>query len=170
MNIKSITYPDVNNGLGCRVTLWCCGCTHYCPLCHNQELWDKTCGRKFTDELKQKLFDILELPYIKGLTLSGGDPLAEFNRKEVIELCREIKEKFPQKDIWLYTGYSYLLHIMPEPELNEVLRYIDYLVDGEFEFQQRDISLKFRGSSNQLIWQHLDGQDYRFWVQSELNN
>lgn len=155
MNISGISYPDVNNGLGCRVTLWVAGCSHHCKGCQNKETWDKKSGRIFSKEDKEKLFEILSKPYIKGLTLSGGDPLDSFN--EVLQLVKEIRETFGStKDIWLYTGYT--LYQINNSEKKEILPYINYLVDGLFELDKRDITLKFRGSTNQIIWENNDGK------------
>lgn len=163
MNISGISYPDVNNGLGCRVTLWVSGCSHHCKGCQNKETWDKKSGRVFSKEDKDKLFEILSKPYIKGLTLSGGDPLDSFD--EVLQLVKEIRETFGStKDIWLYTGYT--LEQINNSEKKEILPYINYLVDGLFELDKRDITLKFRGSSNQIIWENKDGN----FEKSELNN
>ena len=163
MNINGISYPDVNNGLGCRVTLWVSGCSHHCKGCQNKETWDKKSGRVFSKEDKDKLFEILSKPYIKGLTLSGGDPLDSFD--EVLQVVKEIRDTFGStKDIWLYTGYT--LEQINNSEKKEILPYINYLVDGPFELDNRDITLKFRGSSNQIIWEKKDG----IFVKSELNN
>lgn len=163
MNISGISYPDVNNGLGCRVTLWVSGCSHHCKGCQNKETWDKKSGRVFSKEDKDKLFEILSKPYIKGLTLSGGDPLDTFD--EVLQLVKEIRDTFDStKDIWLYTGYT--LEQINNTEKKEILPYINYLVDGPFELDKRDITLKFRGSSNQIIWENRNGN----FVKSELNN
>lgn len=163
MNISGISYPDVNNGLGCRVTLWVSGCSHHCKGCQNKETWDKKSGRVFSKEDKDKLFEILSKPYIKGLTLSGGDPLDSFD--EVLQLVKEIRETFGStKDIWLYTGYT--LEQINNSEKKEILPYINYLVDGLFELDKRDITLKFRGSTNQIIWENKDGK----FEKSELNN
>lgn len=163
MNISGISYPDVNNGLGCRVTIWVAGCSHHCKGCQNKETWDKKSGRFFSKEDKDKLFEILSKPYIKGLTLSGGDPLDSFN--EVLQLVKEIRETFGStKDIWLYTGYT--LEQINNSEKKEILPYINYLVDGLFELDKRDITLKFRGSTNQIIWENNDGK----FEKSELNN
>lgn len=163
MNISGISYPDVNNGLGCRVTLWVSGCSHHCKGCQNKETWDKKYGRVFSKEDKDKLFEILSKPYIKGLTLSGGDPLDSFD--EVFQVVKEIRNTFGStKDIWLYTGYT--LEQINNSEKKEILPYIDYLVDGLFELDKRDITLKFRGSTNQIIWEKKDGN----FVKSELNN
>lgn len=163
MNISGISYPDVNNGLGCRVTLWVSGCSHHCKGCQNKETWDKKSGRVFSKDDKDKLFEILSKPYIKGLTLSGGDPLDSFD--EVLQLVKEIRDTFGStKDIWLYTGYT--LDQIKNSEKKEILPYINYLVDGLFELDKRDITLKFRGSSNQIIWENRNGN----FVKSELNN
>ena len=163
MNINGISYPDVNNGLGCRVTLWVSGCSHHCKGCQNKETWDKKSGRVFSKEDKYKLFEILSMPYIKGLTLSGGDPLDTFD--EVLQVVKEIRDTFGStKDIWLYTGYT--LEQINNSEKKEILPYINYLVDGPFELDKRDITLKFRGSTNQIIWEKKDG----IFVKSELNN
>ena len=163
MNISGISYPDGNNGLGCRVTLWVSGCSHHCKGCQNKETWDKKSGRVFSKEDKDKLFEILSKPYIKGLTLSGGDPLDSFN--EALQLVKEIRDTFGStKDIWLYTGYT--LEQINNSEKKEILPYINYLVDGLFELDKRDITLKFRGSTNQIIWENKDGK----FEKSELND
>lgn len=148
MKYKSITYPDVNNGLGCRVSLWISGCTHKCEGCHNQYLWDFNNGKEFVGDIKERLFSILSLPYIKGLTLTGGDPLLSFD--DVFSLCKEVKEQFPSKDIWLYTGFT--MDYISHNEMSSILQYIDVLVDGKYISKLRDISLAFRGSTNQHIW------------------
>lgn len=145
MRYHKITYTDVNNGLGCRVTLWISGCTHHCKGCHNQETWSFESGRLFDDAAKEKLFEILSLPYVKGLTLSGGDPVDSC--EDVIALLKEVKEEFPEKDVWLYTGYQ-----MCELFENEILNYVDYVVDGKYVEEERDTTLAFRGSKNQKIW------------------
>ena len=149
MRFWSISYPDLNNGLGCRATLWVAGCSHHCKGCHNKQTWSFKSGRLFTDKDKENLFNVLDKEYIKGLTLSGGDPMDSFD--EILELVKEVKEKFPLKDIWLYTGYT-LEEIRNNKSMSEIIPYIDYLVDGRFEKDKRDLSLKFRGSTNQIIW------------------
>ena len=148
MRIHNITYPDVNNGLGCRVTLWISGCIHHCKGCHNPETWDFNSGREFTDKEKNKLFEMLSKPYIKGLTLSGGDPLCSYD--DILELVKEVKEKYPEKDIWIYSGFT-LEHI--RDKFKDILPYIDVIVDGKYIEELRDISLPFRGSTNQNIWE-----------------
>lgn len=147
MNYHNITFPDIENGTGIRVTLWVSGCEHHCLGCHNPETWHKDSGKPFTEETKQQLFRWLELPYTTGITLSGGDPL--FNYKDILTLCKEIKMKYPNKNIWLYTGYTY--EEILQSSKSEILKYIDILVDGKFQIGYRDISLPFKGSKNQRI-------------------
>jgi anaerobic ribonucleoside-triphosphate reductase activating protein len=147
MNIVDITHPDVNNGLGCRITVWVSGCVHHCKGCHNPETWDFKYGRAFTDDDKKKIFEVLYKPYIKGITFSGGDPLCSYT--DVLSLAREIKEKYPDKDIWVYTGFSFEY---VREHMSEILDYVDYIVDGKFKIEERDVSLAFRGSKNQRIW------------------
>lgn len=147
MRFHNITYPDVNNGEGCRVTLWVAGCTHHCKGCHNPQTWSFKSGREFTEDIKNKLYNVLKLPYIKGITLSGGDPLDSFD--DIFELVKDIKNSFNDKDIWLFSGYT--LEDIQNSEKNIILEYIDVLVDGEFKEELKDLSLKFRGSSNQRI-------------------
>lgn len=147
MRFHNITYPDVNNGEGCRVTLWVAGCTHHCKGCHNPQTWSFKSGREFTEDIKNKLYNVLKLPYIKGITLSGGDPLDSFD--DIFELVKDIKNSFNDKDIWLFSGYT--LEDIQNSEKKIILEYIDVLVDGEFKEELKDLSLKFRGSSNQRI-------------------
>jgi anaerobic ribonucleoside-triphosphate reductase activating protein len=163
MNIENITYPDVNNGLGCRVTLWVSGCIHHCNGCHNHQTWDFNHGIRFDDEQKQKLFDILKLSYIKGITLSGGDPLCSYD--DCFKLVKEIKEQFPTKDIWLYTGYT--LDEIYKVNKSDILQYIDVLVDGKFDITQLDRGIVFRGSRNQIIWEKDENGGF---VKSKLND
>lgn len=163
MKYIKITQPDINNGLGCRCTLWISGCTHHCKGCQNELSWNFNVGRDFTDNDRDKLIDILKKDYIKGLTLSGGDPMDSYN--DVLDLVKFIKNTLPQKDIWLYTGYT--IDKIINNEKMEILSYVDYLVDGEFDINKRDISLKFRGSSNQIIWEKNNNGE---WIKSDLNN
>ena len=150
MRFHKITYPDVNNGLGCRATLWIAGCSHNCEGCHNPETWSFMSGKEFTKEYEEKLFDIISLPYMDGLTLSGGDPLDSF--EDVIELVKRFREKFGNsKNIWLYTGYT--MQEIHGNKFNEILDYVDFIVDGRFELDKRDTTLAFRGSSNQNIYE-----------------
>lgn len=151
MKILNITSPDVNNGTGFRVTLWVAGCSHHCRGCHNPESWDYNQGKSLR-EVRKDLFDRLDKSYIQGLTLSGGDPLAQ-SRKSLLELyflLRKIKKKFPNKDIWIYSGYTHE-EILQDKFKKLVLSQCDVLVDGLYRYALRDTSLPFRGSSNQRI-------------------
>lgn len=157
MRISAITYPDVNNGVGCRVTLWTQGCKHHCKGCHNPETWPFDGGHEFSEEDKEKLFDVLGKDYIKGLSLSGGDPVYWY--KDVCELLKEVKEKFPTKDVWLWTGFTMedVKDLFPS-----ILRYVDVLIDGKFKQDEMDLSLKWRGSKNQVIWEK--DEDGKFFM------
>jgi anaerobic ribonucleoside-triphosphate reductase activating protein len=150
MKYIKITSPDIENGPGCRVTLWIPGCRHYCPGCHNAWTSNYHIGHDFTYDEFDEICRILDKPYISGLTISGGDPLMQ-SKETLIDLCQlvyDIKQKYPNKTIWLYTGYKY-------EELEglqlDVLHYVDVLVDGPFELDKKDTTLAFRGSSNQRI-------------------
>lgn len=151
MRILNITSPDVNNGTGFRVTMWVAGCSHHCKGCHNPETWNYNQGKTLR-EVRKDLYTALDKSYIKGLTLSGGDPLAQ-SKKNLIELyllLRCIKKKFPEKDIWIYSGYTYE-EILQDKFKKLVLSQCDVLVDGPYKYALRDTSLAFRGSSNQRI-------------------
>ena len=147
MNYITIYKSSLSDGEGWRVVLFVSGCDHKCYGCHNPQSWDKNAGKPFTEETKEYLFNAVNNSEIDGLTLSGGDPLYSANIKEVTALCKEFKERFPNKDIWLYTGSVY------DDKLAqlEVMQYIDYLVDGPFILEKRDTSQRFRGSTNQRI-------------------
>ena len=144
MNYFKLTYPDINNGLGCRVTVWITGCSHNCFGCHNSALQDFSLGKAWNDNIKQKLYEILSLPYIDGVTFSGGDPM--YSHKDLLPLCQEIKQKFPQKNIWLYTGF-----LFEEIKTLDIMKYIDVLCDGPFVEKLKDTNLPFKGSSNQRL-------------------
>ncbi|MCD7855187.1 MAG: anaerobic ribonucleoside-triphosphate reductase activating protein [Clostridiales bacterium] len=146
MKYHNITHDDMKNGSGLRVVLWVSGCSHRCHGCHNQITWDEKSGLVFDEEAKAEIFSQLEKDYISGLTLSGGDPLFFNNRQDVTELLKEVKERFPQKNIWLYTGY-----LWEEIKDLPLIKYVDILVDGRFISELKDNNLKWRGSSNQRV-------------------
>lgn len=146
MNYHNITKCDLKNGEGIRVVLWVSGCEHKCIGCHNPQTWDKNSGIPFDESAKLEIFEELEKDYVTGLTLSGGDPLFKMNRNEVLDLIIEVKNKFPQKDIWCYTGYKF-----DEIKDLEHIKYIDVLVDGRFERGLSIPSPKWCGSSNQKV-------------------
>lgn len=149
MNYSAIIKDDLINGEGARVTLFVSGCSHGCPGCFNEETWDYRVGYKFTDEVLNELFTAADKSYISGLSLLGGDPLAPKNASTVIDICKKFKEHFPEKTIWCWTGYT--LEEVKNNHAKEVLEYIDVLVDGKFVESLKDLSLPFRGSSNQQI-------------------
>lgn len=146
MNYHDIVKDDMLNGEGLRVTLFVAGCSHYCKNCQNPETWDKNSGIKFDADAVKEIEEELNKEYISGITLSGGDPLFIENRETITELCKYIKNKYPDKTIWVYTGYKY-----EEISDLEIMNYIDILVDGEYQDDKHDIELKWCGSTNQRI-------------------
>lgn len=146
MRYHNITKDDMLNGDGLRVVLWVAGCSHCCKECQNPMTWDPDGGLLFDERAKEELFAELEKDYIAGITISGGDPLHSANRLDVRSLAIEIKEKYPNKTIWMYTGDAWE-NIMNYP----VMKYVDVLVDGEFEIDKRDVTLRWKGSSNQRV-------------------
>ena len=163
MNYHNLTYPDQNNGDGLRVVLWLSGCSHHCFNCQNPQTWDENSGIEFNIEAKKELFDELSKDYISGITFSGGDPLHENNIIEVNNIIQEIKKQFPNKTIWLYTGYIWeellsntlIKGIDEESTIHNVraniIKSCNVVVDGPYIDDLRDITLKWRGSSNQRV-------------------
>ncbi|MCR5120593.1 MAG: anaerobic ribonucleoside-triphosphate reductase activating protein [Lachnospiraceae bacterium] len=146
MRYHNITHDDMLNGDGLRVVLWVAGCEHCCKGCQNPQTWDAEGGLPFDEAAKQEIFEQLDKDYISGLTFSGGDPLFPSNRVDVRKLAQEVKEKYPDKTIWLYTGYLWE-QVMHYP----VMQYVDVVVDGEFEQDKFDANLRWKGSSNQRV-------------------
>lgn len=146
MRYHNITTDDMLNGEGLRTVLWVAGCGHRCKGCQNPVTWDPEGGLPFDEVAEAELFAKLGKEYISGLTFSGGDPLYPANRAEVGRLARKAKELFPQKNIWLYTGYRW-----EEASALPLMEWVDVLVDGKFVDELHDVSLRFRGSSNQRI-------------------
>lgn len=183
MNYLKIEHEDVCNGTGLRVVLWLSGCSHHCYNCQNPQTWNPNSGIPFDEAAKQEIFDELSKDYISGITITGGDPLYESNLSDVLSLIKEIRISFPEKTIWLYTGYKlfinypeshrqhkYILSTKPNALTNiiydndlflkkqeedkkrsEIISLCDVVVDGEYIDEQRDIALKWRGSSNQQV-------------------
>lgn len=156
MNYATIKDYDIANGLGIRVSLFVSGCTHHCKGCFNEVAWDFNYGDEFTKEIEDKIIKMLEPSYIKGLTLLGGEPFEVSNQRCLIPFLRRVKELYPNKDIWAYTGYTLEDDLLKPSRArcevtDEMLSYIDILVDGKFVLDLKDIALKFRGSSNQRI-------------------
>ena len=152
MYYADIKYPDVANGLGVRVSLFVSGCRRHCPECFNVEAQDFKYGKPFTNKEVKLIGSKLELPQVRGLTLLGGEPMELENVAELLSLCKYFKEQYPNKDIWCYTGYTFEeLVERKDVTTTEILKYIDILVDGDFQIDKKSLSLKFRGSSNQRI-------------------
>lgn len=146
MRYHNITKDDMLNGDGLRVVLWVAGCTHKCKECQNPVTWDINGGLEFGESEKKEIFDQLDESYISGITFSGGDPLHPQNRQPVYELAKEIKEKYPDKTIWLYTGF-----LWEEIKDLPIIPYLDVIVDGEFKIELLDPQLYWKGSSNQRV-------------------
>lgn len=156
MNYGAIKKYDIANGEGVRVSLFVSGCTHQCKGCFNYEAWDFTYGEHFTEDTANEIVEALEPSFINGLSLLGGEPFERPNQEVLLPLLHKVKEKYPQKNIWCYTGYTLEDDLLSESRVrcehtDEMLGLIDVLVDGEFKEELKDITLAFRGSSNQRI-------------------
>ncbi len=156
MNYAEIKPYDIANGEGVRVSLFVSGCRRHCKGCFNAVAWDFGYGRPFTTETQEYLLEKLSPHYIAGLTLLGGDPFEPENQRALLPFVRCVREKFPEKDIWCYTGYTYEGGGIAEQEVQtectrELVSLLDVLVDGRFQEERKDIRLKFRGSSNQRV-------------------
>ncbi len=156
MNYATIKKHDIANGLGVRVSLFVSGCTHHCKGCFNPETWDFNYGTPFTKDTENEIIDALSKDYIQGLSLLGGEPFEIENQKVLAPFLTKIKTLFPQKDIWCYSGYNFEADMLTgklgdSSITDEMLKNIDILVDGEFVESLKDISLRFKGSSNQRI-------------------
>lgn len=153
MNYADIRPIDVANGPGIRVSLFVSGCTHACPECFNPEAWDFQYGNPFGQEQVEQILTAMGKSYVRGLSLLGGEPFHPNNQQTVLELVKQVRERYPQKDIWCYTGY--LFEDLAAGKVGEhsraLLEQLDVLVDGPFVITQKNLSLRFRGSSNQRI-------------------
>ena len=151
---------DIANGLGIRTVIYFSGCRFQCHNCQNKELWDFKYGKIFDENAKDELYKDLSNEHVKGLSVLGGEPLQQGN--ELYELILDIKKNFPNKDIWLWTGY-YIKD--KNEEQQKIINLCDYIVDGCYEEKLRDLTLNFRGSSNQTIWENKNGE----FIKSSLN-
>lgn len=154
MNYAAIKYCDIANGPGVRTSLFVSGCTHHCKNCFNEIAWDFNYGEPFTKEVRYAIMDSLRPDYIKGLSLLGGEPMEPENQRALVEFVKMAKAVYPGKTIWCYSGYTYeeITQGRAHCEVtDELLSYLDVLVDGKFVEELKDISLQFRGSSNQRI-------------------
>lgn len=150
MKYAKIRKMDISNGEGVRVSLFVQGCSFHCKNCFNQETWDFNGGKEFTTEEIQKIIELADKDYIAGLSILGGEPLHNNNVDEVFHIVATFKEKFPNKDIWLWTGFKFE-DAIKDSKRKFILRNIDVLIDGQFEEDKKDLTLKWRGSSNQRV-------------------
>ncbi|MBQ6734966.1 MAG: anaerobic ribonucleoside-triphosphate reductase activating protein [Lachnospiraceae bacterium] len=172
MNYGEIKKVDIANGPGVRVSLFVSGCTHHCPGCFNADTWDFGFGKEYTAGTQEEILEALSPPHIAGLTVLGGEPFEPDNQRELLPLIREVRSRFPEKSVWMYSGYLFDREILstlpagevlPEPPVwvpyrsahcevtDELLSLIDVLVDGKFIAAEKDLSLRFRGSRNQRL-------------------
>ena len=164
MHYGEIKKCDIANGPGVRVSLFVSGCRNHCPGCFNKETWDFCYGKPFTTETKDHIMELLKPDYIEGFSLLGGEPFEPENQPEVARLMKRVKETYPNKDIWCYSGYP-LEELQGESRAHcecteEMLSLLDVLVDGEFVEEKKDISLAFRGSANQRILRMKERQTF----------
>ena len=156
MNYGEIKKYDIANGEGVRVSLFVSGCTHHCPGCFNQDTWDFDYGKEYTQETEDEILKALSPGYINGLSLLGGEPFEPQNQEVLVRLLRKVKEQYPEKNIWCYSGYLFDKELLSESRArceytDEMLSMLDVLVDGRFVEALKDIRLVFRGSSNQRV-------------------
>lgn len=153
MKVLTVTTPDVENGFGCRVTLWAAGCSHKCPDCHNKHTWNYLQGRDITEpSVYEKVYNETNHDYIAGLTLSGGDPLDQTDESlmELYDFLTRYKKDFPQKTIWIYTGSLYE-DLVKNKIIVDIFKLSDVLVDGVFKKRYYHPDIPFRGSTNQRL-------------------
>lgn len=150
MKYHNITHEDMLNGTGIRVVLWVAGCEHHCEGCQNPLTWNADDGLIFDKKAKKEIYSMLKKDYIHGITFSGGDPLHHANRKEILDLIKEIKQKFPTKDIWIYTGYTWEA-IITHKDLLNVIKEADVVVEGKFKKELAKTTYHWAGSTNQRV-------------------
>ncbi len=156
MNYAGIKYCDIANGTGCRTVLFVSGCRNHCKDCFQPQTWDFSYGEPFDETARQQILDSLKPDYIRGITLLGGEPFEPENQHELLPFMRKVKEQYPKKDVWAFTGYVYDRDLVPggakyTEDTKELLSMIDILVDGPFVAEQKSLMLKFRGSENQRV-------------------
>ena len=156
MNYAGIKYCDIANGLGCRTVLFVSGCRNACKGCFQPQTWDFTYGECFDEQVQQKVLDSLKPEYIEGMTLLGGEPFEEENQEALLPFMKKVKSLYPDKNVWAFTGYIYDKDLIlggrkHTKDTDDLLSLIDVLVDGPSIEEQKDITLKFRGSVNQRI-------------------
>ena len=174
MNYSVIKKTDIADGEGVRVTLFVSGCRNMCKGCFQPCTWNFEYGQPFTDKTVEEILEALSFDYIQGLTLLGGEPFEPENQKDLLELLKIVKEKYPQKDVWCFFVFLLDKEILGKSRANtntakEMLKYIDVLVDGRFVESEKDLTLNFRGSRNQRIILVKDTLDSGKIVLSKLN-
>lgn len=155
MNYATIKKRDIANGPGVRVSLFVSGCTHRCPGCFNEVAWDFSYGEPFTPQVEEELLTLMGPEFVAGMTLLGGEPFEPANQRALLPFLRRVKERFPQKTLWCYSGYT-LEELQGESRArcsatDEMLALLDVLVDGRFILEKKNIRLRFRGSENQRL-------------------
>lgn len=171
MNYADIKQYDVSNGPGVRISIFVSGCNHHCKGCFNKETWDFNFGKPFTEETIDTIIEYLKPDFIKGLTVLGGEPFEKVNQQCLVPLLKKVKETYPDKDIWCFTGFEFERDILGKmynnwPETQDMLKYIDTIVDGKFVEELKDLSLRFKGSSNQktiLVKESLKSGELVLW-------
>ena len=156
MHYSTIKDCDIANGIGVRITLFVSGCTNHCKNCFQPQTWDFDFGEPFTEETEEKLLEMLKPDYINGLTLLGGEPMEPQNQRALVPFLKKVREAYPNKNIWCFTGFTYeVLKTDGSPPrcevTDEMLSLIDVLVDGRYVDELKDLTLQFRGSSNQRL-------------------
>lgn len=176
MNYADIKQYDVANGPGIRVSLFVSGCNHACKGCFNEVAWDFNYGDPFTQENIDQIIKYMEPSYVEGITILGGEPMEPANQAGILPLLRKIKEVYPDKTIWLFTGFLFDRDILGRmidtvPETKEILSYLDVMVDGPFVMELKDLNLYFKGSSNQrtiLVQESLQEDKIILWEPQPL--
>ncbi len=156
MNYATVKFNDIANGLGIRTSLFVSGCTHRCKNCFNSEAWDFSYGKPFDKDIEEKIINSLKSDFCDGLSLLGGEPFEPQNQAGLLPFLQRVKKEFPSKTIWCYTGYLFDKELLGESRAKtentlKMLQLIDVLVDGKFIEEQKNISLRFKGSENQRI-------------------
>lgn len=151
---SAVIYDDIANGEGVGAVLFMQGCSHHCKGCHNPQTWDFESGYELTEDVLNNIFDYINNPFVSRLTLSGGDPLD--NYESSYEIAKKFKQLFPNKELWLFTGYT--MKELYDLQKDDILQYIDVLIDGPFIESERDITLEFRGSKNQNLYKKVQNK------------
>lgn len=156
MNFATIKYYDIANGPGVRTSVFVSGCRHHCPGCFNEVAWDFGYGKPFDKATRNEVFASCQPDYIAGISLLGGEPMEPAHQAALLPLLRSFRQRYPEKTVWCYSGYDFEQDILtgqlgPWEITQEVLSYLDVLVDGEFHQKEKDLTLRFRGSRNQRV-------------------